>query len=277
MMKRMDVSRWLLLVMLGMSASTTGFAVEAGEQIEYRKSVMKTLDEEMAAYRSAAELNAPPAVLAKHLKSLAMTSGQIKKAFEPRVEGGRAKGDIWKKWPDFMKRAESQALKLQQLSESAGAAGATAASIDLKSALGCSGCHEAYRNPLASGSPEVRTAGANPIDYRKQIMRSIDAQTSAIGQILSGTISDENFASHLEVVSINAGLANTAFERVAQGGDALPKVWQDHAKFLRTMQEFSDNAAKAAKIARQDGKDAATVAVIDALPCRQCHEVYRRK
>jgi hypothetical protein len=43
------------------------------------------------------------------------------------------------------------------------------------------------------------------------------------------------------------------------------------------MQDFSDNALKASRIARQDGKDAAAVMVIDALPCRQCHDVYRRK
>lgn len=130
---------------------------------------------------------------------------------------------------------------------------------------------------LAVGSTAVGAAGADPVEYRQQIMRSIDAQTSAIGQILAGTIPEDNFASHLEVVSLSASLAVAAFERGVPGGDTLPKAWQENVKFLRAMQEFSDNAAKAARIARQEGKDAAAVAVIDALPCRQCHDVYRKK
>ena len=46
------------------------WSLELGEQIEYRKSVMKTLDEGVVAYRSALQLGASRAEIAKHLKVL---------------------------------------------------------------------------------------------------------------------------------------------------------------------------------------------------------------
>ena len=269
----MRIAKWIIFLA---SCSTVGWAVEPGEQIEYRKSVMRTLDEGVVAYQTAVQLGAPQAELAKHLRVLALTSGQIKKAFEPRVEGGYAKPDIWKKWADFSKRAETQNSKLMQLSEStAPFSGAN----DIKTALGCGGCHDAYRQPVAKTANAARkVSGAiDSIAHRQQLMRVIDAQTSAIGQVLSGTIPEDNFVQHLEVVSLTASVASSAFEKGAPGGDTLPRAWQEKTKFLRMMQDFSDNALKASRIARQDGKDAAAVMVIDALPCRQCHDVYRRK
>lgn len=144
-------SKWIVrqIVVIGVIGlnSYIASAIEPQEQIEYRKSVMKTLDEGVAAYRSAVELGAPSAELAKHLKLLSLTSGQIKKAFEPRVEGGRAKTDVWKKWPDFVKRAESQGTRLRQLSDSVASGAVSTKSIDLNAALGCAGCHDAYRRP----------------------------------------------------------------------------------------------------------------------------------
>jgi len=271
----MRIGKWVVLLAC---CSSIGWSVEPGEQIEYRKSVMKTLDEGVVAYQTALKLGAPQSEISRHLKSLALTSGQIKKAFEPRVEGGYAKPDVWKKWSDFSKRADAQSARLMQLSELA-ASGSLSGGNDPKTALGCSGCHDAFRQSSAKTASSATKAAqtADSIEYRQQLMRVIDAQTSAIGQILSGTIPEDNFASHLEVVSLTASLASGAFDRGAPGGEALPKVWQEKARFLRTMQDFSENAIKASRTARQDGKDAAAVMVIDALPCRQCHDVYRRK
>jgi cytochrome c556 len=269
----MRIMRWIIL--LACFSSVSG-AVEPAEQIEYRKSVMKTLDEGLMAYQTATQLGVPQSEIAQHLRALALTSGQIKKAFEPRIEGGYAKPDVWKKWSEFSKRAESQSSKLMQLSTSA-ASGSLPGANELKTALGCVGCHEAFRQPAAKSATASRTPATDPIAYRQQLMRVIDAQTSAIGQILSGTIPEDSFAVHLEVVSLTAGLATGAFERGTPGGDTLPRAWQEKTRFLRLMEDFSGNAIKASRIARQDGKDAAAVMVIDALPCRQCHDIYRKK
>ena len=254
------------------------WAVEPGEQIEYRKSVMKTLDEGLVAYQTAMTLGAPHSEIALHLRVLALTSGQIKRAFEPRIEGGYAKPDIWKKWSEFSKRAESQSARLMQLSASAASAPLPTAN-DLKTALGCVGCHQTFRQPVAKSASDLRASSetAGSIQHRQQLMRVIDAQTSAIGQILSGSIPEDSFAVHLEVVSLTAGLATGVFQKGVPGGGTLPRVWQEKGRFLRLMEEFSGNAIKASRIAQQDGKDAAAVMVIDALPCRQCHDVYRKK
>jgi cytochrome c556 len=272
----MPVFKWVTLLLA--CCSSLALAVEPGEQVEYRKSVMKTLDEGVTAYRTAVQLGVPQSELAKHLRLLALTSSQISKAFEPRIDGGQAKPDVWRKWSEFSKRADSQSAKLMQLAES-GAVGSLSGANSPENALGCDACHEAFRRPTArqASAAKKSSGSADSVEYRQQLMRVIDSQTSAIGQILSGTIPEDNFPSHLEVVSLTAELASREFEKGVAGGATLPRAWQEKARFLRMMQDFSGNAIKASRIARQDGKDAAAVTVIDALPCRQCHDVFRKK
>ena len=74
--------------------------------IDYRTHVMKTLGEQMGAIGMILENKAPADNLALHLKVLAVTATQAKKAFEPKVPGGNAKPEVWANWPDFSKRLD---------------------------------------------------------------------------------------------------------------------------------------------------------------------------
>ena len=41
------------------------------------------------------------------------------------------------------------------------------------------------------------------------------------------------------------------------------------------MKDFADKSAEMAKIAREQGGDQAALHVIEALPCKGCHDDYR--
>jgi cytochrome c556 len=115
------------------------------------------------------------------------------------------------------------------------------------------------------------------IDYRVHIMKTMDEQTAAVGKIMSYAIPDDHFASHLEVIALSAQTALSSFKEEVQGGESLPAVWENWDDFAERMNKFSEGVTAAAKIAREQGKDAALNAAFSALTCKQCHDDYRKK
>lgn len=114
------------------------------------------------------------------------------------------------------------------------------------------------------------------IDYRQRIMRTLDHQVAALGQILSGATPDDQVVSHLEVIALAAGTSLKSFEAKLQGGESKPEVWANWADFEAKMTDFAAKTAEAAKVANEQGKDAALSNILDALSCKQCHDVYRK-
>ena len=87
---------------------------------------------------------------------------------------------------------------------------------------------------------EANSEQQDEIKYRRSIMKAMDAQTAALGQILAEVVSDKHFLSHLEVITINAQMALSSFEKPVQGGEALPKVWENWDDFAARMNDFAD-------------------------------------
>lgn len=115
------------------------------------------------------------------------------------------------------------------------------------------------------------------IDYRQRIMRTLDAQVAALGQILSGATPDDQVVSHLEAIALGASQSLKSFEAKVEGGESLPEVWTKWAEFSAKMKDFEQKTATAAKTAKEQGKDAALTNILDALRCKDCHDIYRKK
>jgi len=113
------------------------------------------------------------------------------------------------------------------------------------------------------------------VDYRQHIMKSMEQETAALGQILSGAGPADNTVAHMEAIALMASIALKSFEPKVPGGAAKPQVWKDWADFSRRMQEFADKSADMAKTGREQGAEQAAMKVIEALPCKGCHDVYR--
>jgi cytochrome c556 len=117
-------------------------------------------------------------------------------------------------------------------------------------------------------------ADKDVVDYRQHIMKTLNEQTAALGQILSGAVPDDNVQMHLDALALTASIALKAFEPKVPGGEAKPEVWTKWADFSKRMTEFAEKTALMAKAGREEGKDAAFTYAVDALSCKGCHDAY---
>ena len=115
------------------------------------------------------------------------------------------------------------------------------------------------------------------IDYRRHIMETLKAQTAALGMIMSGAIPDDNAVAHIDIIAETAATALKAFGPKVEGGDAKADVWSKWDDFSAHMNEFAAKTAAMSKTAHEKGKDEALLQAVDALTCKQCHDVYRVK
>jgi cytochrome c556 len=134
---------------------------------------------------------------------------------------------------------------------------------------------------LAVGTmvPAAIAADAKPdaVVYREHIMNTLEVQVAALGQILSGATPDDQVVSHLETIAETASQALKSFEPKVEGGEALPVVWQKWDDFSARMKDFQAKTRAAADTAKAQGKDAALANILDALRCKDCHDIYRTK
>jgi cytochrome c556 len=135
---------------------------------------------------------------------------------------------------------------------------------------------------LSAGSVCVVNTAAHAddkdvIEYRQHIMKSLNEQSAALGQILSGTVPDDNAVAHLNAIALAAATALKSFEAKVPGGESKTQVWANWADFSKRMNEFAQKTAEAAKTANEQGKDAAMTNIVDALTCKSCHDVYRQE
>jgi cytochrome c556 len=113
------------------------------------------------------------------------------------------------------------------------------------------------------------------IDYRRHIMETLKAQVTALGMIMSGAIPDDNAVAHMDIIAETAATALKSFEPKVEGGDAKAEVWSQWDDFSARMNEFAERTAAMARTAHEKGKDEALLQAMDALTCKQCHDVYR--
>ena len=113
------------------------------------------------------------------------------------------------------------------------------------------------------------------IEYREHIMNTLNEQAAALGMILSTAIPGDNAAGHLQALALTAQTALKAFEPKVLGGEAKPEVWSNWLDFSKRMTEFSQKTAQAAEAAKYKSYDSLGPEIIDALSCKQCHDVYR--
>jgi cytochrome c556 len=130
---------------------------------------------------------------------------------------------------------------------------------------------------LGALAPAAQADDKDAVDYREHLMNTLHEQSEALGQILSGSIANDNAIAHLDEVALTATLVLKAFEAKAPGGEAKPNVWSNWPDFSKRMNEFAERTAAAAKAAHEHGADAGLAQLSDALTCKGCHEVYRQE
>lgn len=115
------------------------------------------------------------------------------------------------------------------------------------------------------------------IDYRELIMKQLDAEAAALGMIASGQIPPDSLSFQAKALANSAKSALKAFEPKVLGGEAKPEVWSKWDDFSKRMQTFAQKADEMAKVSESGNVQKVTELMIDAMPCKSCHDVYRQK
>ena len=115
------------------------------------------------------------------------------------------------------------------------------------------------------------------IDYRKLIMKQLDAESTALGMMVSGQVPPDSLALEAKSIANAAKAALKAFEPNAPGGDAKPEIWSKWPDFSKRMEMFAKSTEEMAKVAETGNVPKVTELMVTALPCKECHDVYRNK
>lgn len=120
-------------------------AVRADDQdvIDYRVHVMKSMAEELGAINMILAKKGPADNFVAHVQALAATAPQAKKAFEPKVAGGKSKPEVWANWADFAQQLDALVSQTDALAKAAKTGGPAAVASQVQS-LNCKSCHDTY-------------------------------------------------------------------------------------------------------------------------------------
>lgn len=110
---------------------------------------------------------------------------------------------------------------------------------------------------------------------RQQLMLALEADTKTLGGIVAGTVSTAKLAETTRSIADSASASMDAFEPVVPGGRSKPSVWSERAQFMEDMQLFARNAEAMAQAGEKGDVNSVVNLMIDALPCKQCHDQFR--
>ena len=139
-MKRIFAVPLLALALLPM-----GSTADDQDVIDYRKHIMATLDAQVAALGMIMAGAIPDDNVVAHLDIIAATAATALKAFEPKVEGGGSKPEVWAQWDDFSQRMNEFAARTAAMAKTAREQGKDEALLQAMDALSCKQCHDTYR------------------------------------------------------------------------------------------------------------------------------------
>jgi cytochrome c556 len=139
-MKRILASLLCALAWLPMSSTA-----DDQDVIDYRRHIMETLKAQTAALGMIMSGAIPDDNVVAHIDNIAATAATALKSFEPKVEGGDAKAEVWAQWDDFSARMNDFAAKTAAMSKTAHEQGKDEALLLAMDALTCKQCHDDYR------------------------------------------------------------------------------------------------------------------------------------
>jgi len=135
--------------------------------------------------------------------------------------------------------------------------------------------------PAASSttSPAAKVLSKEETDgivfERQQLMLQLDKDAKTLGMIAAGSAPVDKLAATTRSIAQAARESAEAFRDVVPGGRSKPEVWSNHAEFTRDMDAFVRNTELMAKAGEGGNLSEVTNLMIDALPCKQCHDRYR--
>lgn len=132
---------------------------------------------------------------------------------------------------------------------------------------------EAARATTASELSSAEREGI--IFERQQAMLQLERDSDLLGKIVAGIAPADKLAATTRAVANGAKDSVTSFADKVPGGRSKPEVWSNNADFTRRMESFARNAEAMAKAGESGNIAAVTGLMIEAMPCKECHDLYR--
>lgn len=143
--------------------------------------------------------------------------------------------------------------------------------IALAGALTCGAYAAAQAETTALSKEETESL----IYERQQVMSQLDKDGELIGSIVAGEVPPDKLVEVTRSLAKGARESVDMWKRQIPGGDAKPEVWTQHDDFMKRMELFAVKSDQMAKVAETGNMNGVIELLVDAMPCKECHDLYR--
>jgi cytochrome c556 len=126
---------------------------------------------------------------------------------------------------------------------------------------------------LATAPDPVETEGI--IYERQQIMEQLGRDSDLLGKVVAGLEPASKLPEVSRAIADGARQSLEAYRQQVPGGRTKAEAWSNNADFMRRMEDFVRNAEAMAAVGARGDVTGVTGMLVDAMPCKQCHDVYR--
>ncbi len=110
---------------------------------------------------------------------------------------------------------------------------------------------------------------------RQQTMSQLQRDGELLGNIVAGLAAREKLGEATRAIANGARDALRDYQNRVPGGRSKPEVWSNNADFMARMEAFARNAEAMAQAGEAGNMALVTERMIEAMPCKQCHDLYR--
>jgi cytochrome c556 len=110
---------------------------------------------------------------------------------------------------------------------------------------------------------------------RQLIMQQLETDAEALGEIAAGLLAPDTMVERARSLAQGAKESRDSFKKNVAGGAAKTDIWENWADFSKRMDEFVANTERLAKVSESGDVTAMKDLLVDAMPCKQCHDIYR--
>lgn len=129
---------------------------------------------------------------------------------------------------------------------------------------------------MFAGLPAVQAADKDVIEYRQNLMKSLQNHAGGLASIMRGTVDyGDNIAYHADAIAAAAEAAQLAFRDEVAGGTSAPSVWENWDDFSERFATLATLAKDLGDTARNGDADAAKAQIPTMFVCSDCHDNYR--
>ncbi len=118
------------------------------------------------------------------------------------------------------------------------------------------------------------------IKYRQSALALMGAHSGGLAPVMRGRVpfDAEQVKAEVAILKSLSSLPWKAFGEGTQGGNSLPKVWEDSAKFQEAAKTMQDNVDKLSAAADTGDFDKIRAAYADTgASCKACHDSFRQR